>query len=113
MTIGYQASHEQFTPADLLKFVMLAESAGFGAVNSSDHFHPWSERQGQSGFAFAWLGAAMQATAMRYGSVCAPGQRYHPAIIAQAVATLGEMFPGRYWIALGTGEALNERITGE
>ena len=80
----------------------------------SDHFHPWSERQGQSGFAFAWLGAALQATRLPFGSVNAPGQRYHPAIVAQAVATLAEMFPGRYaWVALGTGQALNEAITGE
>ncbi|HVF97866.1 MAG TPA: TIGR03885 family FMN-dependent LLM class oxidoreductase [Flavisolibacter sp.] len=113
MTIGYQASHEQFTPSELLDYVRLAEHHGFGAINSSDHFYPWSKRQGQSGFAFAWLGAAMQSTTVPFGSVCAPGQRYHPAIIAQAVATLGEMFPGRYWIALGSGEALNERITGE
>lgn len=111
--IGYQASHEQFTPSELIKLCSLAEEAGFTSINSSDHFYPWSKRQGQSGFAFAWLGAAMQNSKLPFGSVCAPGQRYHPAIIAQAVATLAEMFPGRYWIALGSGEALNERITGE
>lgn len=110
--IGYQASHEQFKPSELLQLVALAEQAGFTSVNSSDHFHPWSKRQGQSGFAFAWLGAALQATRLPYGSVCAPGQRYHPAIVAQAAATLAEMFPGRFWIALGSGEAVNERITG-
>jgi coenzyme F420-dependent glucose-6-phosphate dehydrogenase len=110
---GYQASHEQFTPSDLVKWAQLAQQAGFDAVNSSDHFHPWSERQGQSGFSFAWLGAAMQATSVPYGVVCSPGQRYHPAIIAQAVATLGELFPGRFDIALGSGEALNENITGD
>lgn len=77
------------------------------------HFHPWTERQGQSGFAWAWLGAAMQATRLPFGVVCAPGQRYHPAIIAQAAATLAEMFPGRFWIALGTGQNLNEHITGD
>jgi len=71
---------------------------------SSDHFSPWSERQGESGFAWSWLGAAMASTAMPFGVVNAPGQRYHPAIIAQAVATLAEMFPGRIWVALGTGE---------
>jgi len=111
--IGYQASHEQFKPSELLKYVTLAEKAGFGAINSSDHFHPWTRQQGQSGFAFAWLGAAMQATSIPFGSVCAPGQRYHPAIVAQAIATLAEMFPQRFWIALGSGEALNESITGD
>jgi coenzyme F420-dependent glucose-6-phosphate dehydrogenase len=110
---GYQASHEQFRPSDLVKWAQLAEQAGFGAINSSDHFHPWSERQGQSGFSFAWLGAAMQVTSVPYGVVCSPGQRYHPAIIAQAIATLCELFPGRFDIMLGSGEALNENITGE
>jgi len=111
--IGYHASHEQFSPSKLLELVLMAEQAGFSTVNSSDHFHPWSEVQGQSGFSFAWLGAAMQATNMPFGVVCAPGQRYHPAIVAQAAATLAEMFPGRFWISLGSGEAINECITGE
>lgn len=111
--IGYHASHEQFKPGELLRYVQLAEQAGFKAINSSDHFFPWSERQGESGFAFAWLGAAMQATSLPFGVVCAPGQRYNPAIIAQAAATLAEMFPGRFWASLGSGEALNEIITGD
>ena len=89
-----------------------AEEAGFDAAMSSDHFAPWSTRQGQSGFAWAWLGAAMARTSMPFGVVNAPGQRYHPAIIAQAAATLAEMFPRRLWVALGTGEASNEHITG-
>lgn len=111
--IGYHASHEQFTPSDLLKWAVMAEQAGFGAINSSDHFHPWSERQGQSGYSFAWLGAAMQATKLPFGVVCAPGQRNHPAIVAQAAATLAQLFPGRFWMALASGEALNENITGD
>ncbi|RVT96460.1 TIGR03885 family FMN-dependent LLM class oxidoreductase [Mucilaginibacter limnophilus] len=111
--IGYQASHEQFPPSALLRFSQLAEQAGFQSVNSSDHFHPWGEAQGHSGFSFTWLGAAMQSTALPYSMVCAPGQRYHPAIVAQAIATLGELFPGRFWVALGSGEAVNENITGE
>ncbi len=78
----------------------------------SDHFHPWTERQGQSGFAWSWLGAAMQATRLPFGVVCAPGQRYHPAIVAQAAATLASMYPGRFWVAFGTGQNLNEHITG-
>lgn len=112
--IGYHASHEQFKPSDLLKWVQMAEQAGFTRVLSSDHFHPWSEHQGQSGFAWSWLGAAMQATPkLAYRVVNAPGQRYHPAVIAQASATLAEMFPDRFWLTIGSGQALNEHITGE
>ncbi len=79
----------------------------------SDHFAPWSHRQGHSGFAWAWLGAALQATSLSFGVVTAPGQRYHPAVVAQAAATLAEMFPGRFWMAAGSGQALNEHVTGE
>ena len=110
--IGYHASHEQFGPSALLAYVQAAEAAGFAAAMCSDHFHPWSEQQGQSGFAWSWLGAALQATGLSFGTVCAPGQRYHPAIVAQAAATLAAMYPGRFWVALGTGEYLNEHITG-
>ncbi|GAA3411398.1 TIGR03885 family FMN-dependent LLM class oxidoreductase [Streptosporangium vulgare] len=112
-TYGFHSSHEQIHPAELLKAVTRAEQAGFGAAMSSDHFSPWSERQGQSGFAWSWLGAALQATNLPFGVVNAPGQRYHPAIIAQAIGTLGAMYPGRFWAALGTGEASNEHITGD
>ncbi len=111
--IGYHASHEQFAPSVLRSLVVLAEQAGFQAIKSSDHFHPWSERQGQSGFAWSWLGAAMQSTSLPFGIISAPGYRYHPAVLAQAAATCGEMFPGRLWLALGSGEAINESITGE
>ncbi len=111
--IGFQASHEQYPPSEVLAQVVQAEKAGFGFINSSDHFHPWSERQGHSGYSFAWLGAAMQATDLPYGVVCAPGQRNHPAIVAQAAATLAEMFPQRFFLSLGSGEALNESITGD
>jgi probable non-F420 flavinoid oxidoreductase len=79
----------------------------------SDHFHPWTPTQGQSGFAWSWLGAALQATQMSFGVVCAPGQRYHPAIVAQAAATLSDMYADRFWLAVGSGEALNESITGD
>jgi probable non-F420 flavinoid oxidoreductase len=102
-----------FAPSALLEFVKLAERAGFGEAMCSDHFHPWIPSQGHSGFAWSWLGAALQATSLPFGTVNAPGQRYHPAIVAQAVATLAEMFPGRIWLAAGTGEALNESITGD
>jgi probable non-F420 flavinoid oxidoreductase len=111
--IGYHASHEQLPPSALLRCVVAAEAAGFQAAMCSDHFAPWSSRQGHSGFAWSWLGAAMQATKLGFGVVNAPGQRYHPAIVAQAAATLSELFPGRFWLALGSGEASNEHITGD
>jgi coenzyme F420-dependent glucose-6-phosphate dehydrogenase len=79
---------------------------------SSDHFHPWSEHQGQSGFAWSWLGAALEGTSLPFGVISAPGYRYHPAVIAQGAATLAQMYPGRFWLALGSGEAINESITG-
>lgn len=111
--VGWHASHEQVPPSALLRAARAAEDAGFDAAMSSDHFAPWSERQGESGFAWAWLGAAMASTSLPFGVVNAPGQRYHPAVVAQAVATLAEMFPRRLWVALGTGEASNEHITGD
>jgi probable non-F420 flavinoid oxidoreductase len=113
LVIGYHASHEQLPPSELLACVVAAEAAGFQAAMCSDHFAPWSSRQGHSGFAWSWLGAALQATGLGFGVVNAPGQRYHPAIVAQAAATLSEMFPGRFWLALGSGEASNEHITGD
>lgn len=111
--IGFHASHEQIAPGQLLADVQLAEQAGFQAAMCSDHFEPWSRRQGHSGFAWAWLGAALATTRLPFGVVNAPGQRYHPAIIAQAAGTLASMFPGRFWMALGSGENLNEHITGD
>ncbi len=111
--IALHCSHEQIPPSRLIEFARRAEQAGFDGGMSSDHFSPWSERQGESGFAWSFLGAVMAATDLPFGVVNAPGQRYHPAIIAQAAASLTEMFPGRLWVALGTGEASNEHITGD
>jgi len=111
--VGFHASHEQIPPSGLLAAVQAAETAGFQAAMCSDHLAPWSERQGESGHAWSWLGSAMQATSLPFGVVTAPGQRSHPAITAQAIATLGELFPGRFWAALGSGEALNEHVTGD
>lgn len=114
MTVyGFHASHEQVHPTELLAAARRAEQAGFTAAMCSDHFSPWSARQGQSAFAWSWLGAALQATDLPFGVVTAPGQRYHPAVSAQAIATLAAMYPGRFWAALGTGEASNEHITGD
>lgn len=111
--IGFHSSHEQIHPGQLLADVQHAQSAGFTAAISSDHFSPWSRRQGSSGFAWAWLGSALATTDLPFGVVSAPGQRYHPAILAQALGTLAAMYPGRIWAALGSGEASNERITGD
>jgi probable non-F420 flavinoid oxidoreductase len=111
--LGFHCSHEQIAPGRLLRDVQHAEEVGFTAAMSSDHLSPWSERQGESGFAWSFLGAAMATTSLPFGVVTAPGQRYHPAITAQAIATLSSMFPDRFWAALGSGEASNERVTGD
>lgn len=111
--VGFHNSHEQVHPRELLRAVRHAEEVGFDAAMCSDHFSPWSERQGHSGFAWSWLGAALATTDLTFGVVNAPGQRYHPAIVAQAIATLNAMFDGRLWVALGSGEYSNEHITGQ
>lgn len=111
--IGYHASHEQIAPGALLSAVLDAEDAGFGAAMCSDHLAPWGRAQGHSGHAWSWLGAALEATSLSLGVVTAPVQRYHPAVAAQAIATLAAMYPGRFWAALGSGEAINEHVTGE
>ncbi|KRF28264.1 TIGR03885 family FMN-dependent LLM class oxidoreductase [Phycicoccus sp. Soil802] len=111
--IGFHASHEQVSPRQLLADVQHAERAGFAMAMCSDHFSPWSTRQGHSGYTWSWLGAALATTELSLGCVTAPGQRYHPAVHAQRIATLGQMFPGRFWVALGSGEASNEHITGD
>ena len=112
--LGYSASFEQFHPTDLLRWSRQAEDAGFGGVLASDHFHPWVPAQGQSAFVWAWLGAlGAQTSRVRFGTgVTAPGFRYHPAILAQAAATLAAMYPGRFYLGIGAGEALNEHIVG-
>ncbi|CTQ31407.1 TIGR03885 family FMN-dependent LLM class oxidoreductase [Jannaschia rubra] len=114
MTVyGYHNSHEQFAPARLLSLAKRADAAGFRVASASDHFHPWSEaEQGQSGFVWSWLGAAMEATSLSFRTVSCPGWRYHPAILAQAGATLSAMYPERLWMALGSGQLLNEGIAG-
>ncbi|ELY49807.1 TIGR03885 family FMN-dependent LLM class oxidoreductase [Natronorubrum bangense] len=110
--LGYHASHEQFAPSALLEYVQLADEHGFDHALASDHFHPWSEQQGESGFVWSWLGSALEATELTFGTVNAPGYRYHPAIVAQGAATLRELYPERFWLAVGSGQLLNEGITG-
>lgn len=111
--VGFHASHEQLSPSVLLEAVRQAEEAGFDGAMCSDHLAPWGVAQGQSGNAWTWLGAALATTRFDLGVVTAPGQRYHPAVLAQAMGTLAEMFPGRFWAALGSGEAINEHVTGD
>ncbi|PZR53184.1 LLM class F420-dependent oxidoreductase [Xylanimonas oleitrophica] len=112
--IGFHASHEQMHPSDLLRAVQRAEEAGFDAAMCSDHLAPWSRAQGHSGFTWSWLGAALATTSrLTFGTVTAPGQRYHPVVLAHALGTLAAMYPGRVWAAPGSGENLNEHVTGD
>ncbi len=107
--LGWKAGAEQYPPADLLDYAIAAEDAGFESIDVSDHFHPWAE-VGSASFAWTWLGAAAARTtriALGTGITC-PIIRYHPAIIAQAISTLDELAPGRTFLGVGTGEALNE-----
>ena len=113
--IGWKAGTEQFPPQALLEYAVAAEKAGFESIDVSDHFHPWSEA-GQSAFTWTWLGAvAAQTRTIRMGpGVTCPILRYHPSVIAQASATLAVLAPGRAYLGVGTGEALNEyAATGE
>ena len=96
----------------MLECTKAAEAAGFDCAMSSDHFKPWSRTQGHSGHAWSWMGAALATTRFPVGLISVPGYRYHPAILAQASATLAEMFGERFWFALGSGERLNEDMTG-
>ncbi|WP_109472157.1 TIGR03885 family FMN-dependent LLM class oxidoreductase [Ornithinimicrobium cavernae] len=111
--LGFHASHEQIPPRQLLADVRHAEHAGFPMAMCSDHVAPWSRRQGHSGNTWTWLGAALATTEFPIGTLAIPGHRYHPAVLAHQLATLAQMFPGRVWAALGSGEALNEHITGQ
>jgi G6PDH family F420-dependent oxidoreductase len=113
-TIGYAVMCEQFHPTDLVRYSKLAEDNGFGALMVSDHFNPWVPQQGQSPLVWPLLGALGQATNLRMGTgVTPPGYRYHPAIVAQAAATLEAMYPGRFYLGVGAGEALNEHIISD
>src|SRR2546427_539119 len=110
LTLGYKASAEQFGPRELLDFAILAEELGFDSVVVSDHFHPWRDTGGHAPFSFAWLGAvAARTKRIRIGtSVVTPSFRYHPAIVAQAMATVALLAPGRVFLGVGSGESMNE-----
>lgn len=109
LKLGWKAGPEQYQPNELLDYVVAAENTGFESVDVSDHFHPWSE-SGHACFTWSWLGAAAVKTkTIELGpGVTCPILRYHPAVIAQASATIDNFAPGRTYLAVGTGEALNE-----
>lgn len=115
MEIGYALSSEEHTPNDLVKYAALAEESGFTFALISDHYHPWIGDQGHSPFVWNVIGGIAQATEnLRLGTgVTCPTIRIHPAIIAQAAATAAAMMPGRFFLGVGTGENLNEHVTGE
>jgi coenzyme F420-dependent glucose-6-phosphate dehydrogenase len=110
LTIGYKASAEQFGPRELVEYAIRAEEVGLDTATVSDHFLPWRHNGGHAPFALAWLAAVGERTSrIRLGtSVLTPTFRYNPAVIAQAFATLGVLYPDRVFLGVGTGEALNE-----
>jgi G6PDH family F420-dependent oxidoreductase len=115
MQIGYKLATEGFAPKELIRQAVLAEQAGFDFVEMSDHYHPWVEAQGHSAFTWSLLSAIAMKTE-RIGlvtGVTCPSMRYHPAIIAQAAATLAIISDGRFTLGVGAGERLNEHVTGE
>jgi coenzyme F420-dependent glucose-6-phosphate dehydrogenase len=116
MVYGYKASAEQFGPSELLELSLEAERTGLDAIAISDHFQPWRHTGGHGPAALPWLGAAAARTerAVLGTSVLTPTLRYHPAVIAQAFATLACLAPGRIFLGIGTGEAMNETpVTGD
>jgi coenzyme F420-dependent glucose-6-phosphate dehydrogenase len=110
LRLGYKASAEQFGPRQLLDFAVHAEAIGFDSIMVSDHFQPWRHTDGHAPFSFAWLAALGERTsrAIIGTSVVTPTFRYHPAVVAQAIGTLGALYPGRVLLGVGTGESLNE-----
>ncbi|PYF96765.1 F420-dependent oxidoreductase, G6PDH family [Georgenia satyanarayanai] len=112
LTIGYAAALEQFHPTEVVEISALAEEHGFSGVMAADHFQPWTPSQGQAAFVWNVLSALGERTRGDLGpGVTAPTFRWHPAMVAQASATLAAMYPGRHWLGLGSGEALNEHVT--
>ena len=114
LTVGYAAMLEQFHPTEAVALSAYAEEHGFSGVMAADHFQPWVPAQGQAAFVWNVLTAIGERTAGDMGpGVTAPTFRWHPAMVAQASATLAAMYPGRHWLGLGSGEALNEHITAQ
>jgi coenzyme F420-dependent glucose-6-phosphate dehydrogenase len=114
LTLGYKASAEQFAPRELVEIAVAAEGHGMESVFASDHFQPWRHQGGHAPFSLAWMAAVGERTSsIRIGtSVMTPTFRYNPAVLAQAFASLGVLYPGRVIAGFGTGEALNEIATG-
>ncbi|MCW4385562.1 TIGR03557 family F420-dependent LLM class oxidoreductase [Salinibacterium sp. SYSU T00001] len=110
--IGYAAMLEQFAPGEAVELAALAESHGFSGVVAADHFQPWVPAQGESSFVWSVLTAIGERTTGDFGPVTAPTFRMHPAVVAQASATLAAMYPGRHWLGVGSGDALNEHVVG-
>lgn len=114
MRIGYFLSCEEYRPADLLEQAVLAERTGFDALWISDHYHPWNDEQGESPFVWSMIGALSQVTSLPVTTaVTCPTVRIHPAIVAQAAATSAVLLDGKFTLGLGSGEALNEHVTGQ
>jgi G6PDH family F420-dependent oxidoreductase len=114
LQIGYAAMLERFHPTEAIALATLAEQHGFSGVMAADHFQPWVPAQGQASFVWNVLSALGQTTTGNLGTgVTTPTFRWHPAMVAQASATLAAMYPGRHWLGLGSGEALNEHIVGQ
>lgn len=111
--VGYAAMLEQFAPNQVLALAAEAEAHGFDGVMAADHFQPWTPQQGQASFVWNILSALGQTTRGALGTVSTPTFRFHPAVVAQASATLEAMYPGRHWLGLGSGEALNEHVVGQ
>jgi coenzyme F420-dependent glucose-6-phosphate dehydrogenase len=113
-SIGYAAMLEQFHPTEAVALSAYAESRGFSGVMATDHFQPWVPQQGESSFVWNVLAALGERTTGDIGpGVTAPTFRWHPAMVAQASATLAAMYPGRHWLGLGSGEALSEHVVGQ
>ncbi|MFI5262328.1 MAG: TIGR03557 family F420-dependent LLM class oxidoreductase [Candidatus Limnocylindrales bacterium] len=111
--VGYSAALEQYAPDELLDYCQIAEAAGFEGVMAADHVQPWVPQQGQAAFVWSFMTAAAERTEGDVGpGVTCPSFRQHPAIIAQAAATMAAMYPDRFWLGLGSGEALNEHVVG-
>ena len=114
LPVGYAAMLERFPPREAVELAAYAESRGFSGVMASDHFQPWTPAQGQSSFVWNVLTAVAERTTGDFGpGVTAPTFRSHPAVVAQASATLAAMYPGRHWLGIGSGEAVNEHIVAQ
>ncbi len=113
LTVGYAAMLEQFHPREAVELTAFAEQHGFSGCMAADHFQPWVPAQGQSSFVWNVLTAVGERTTGDLGpGVTCPSFRFHPAMVAQASATLAAMYPDRHWLGVGAGEALNEHVIG-